>query len=115
MPHLIIQTNQTVPEEKKEGLLPAASQLVTNGLGKPESYVMVTLQDRCPMCFAGTSEPTAYLELKSIGLPASRTKELSSMLCSFVEEQLGIPGDRVYIEFADAARDMWGWAGGTFA
>jgi phenylpyruvate tautomerase len=115
MPLLSIQTNQTVPEERKAGLIAAASQLTANQLGKPESYVMVSMQDQCPMCFAGTTDPTAYLELKSIGLPASRTKELSAMLCSFVEEQLGIPADRVYIEFSDAARDMWGWAGGTFA
>ena len=104
-----------MPEETKGGLLAAASQLAAESLGKPESYVMVTLQDRCPMCFAGTTEPTAYLELKSIGLPGSRTTDLSAVLCSFMEEQLGVPRDRVYIEFSDAARDMWGWAGKTFA
>ena len=26
----------------------------------------------------------------------------------------GIAGDRIYIEFADAPRRMWGWNGGTF-
>ena len=115
MPHLIIQTNQAVPAEKQEDLLLSASQLVAEGLGKPESYVMVSLRDQCPMSFAGTTEPNAYLELKSIGLPASRTAALSAALCSFVEEQLGISASRTYIEFADATRDMWGWNGGTFA
>ena len=31
-----------------------------------------------------------------------------------MQTHLGVPADRVYIEFADAKRHMWGWDGGTF-
>jgi len=31
-----------------------------------------------------------------------------------MNSELGLPADRVYIEFADAPRSMWGWNGGTF-
>lgn len=114
MPHLIIQTNQVVPEEKQNDLLAAASKLAAQSLAKPESYMMVSLKDPCPMCFAGTTGPAAYLELKSIGLNASQASTLSRLLCAFMQEQLGIPPDRVYIEFSDAAPGMWGWDSKTF-
>jgi len=114
MPYLMIQTNQTVDAATGKSLLARASSLVATELGKPESYVMLALEDETPMLFAGDNAPLAYLELKSIGLPESKTAPLSAALCSLMEETLGISKDRVYIEFANAERSMWGWNGGTF-
>lgn len=74
---------------------------------------MVALAPPVPMLFAGSNEPTAYLELKSIGLPEPRTAELSKTLCHLMTE-LNISQNRVYIEFTDAPRAMWGWDGKTF-
>ncbi len=114
MPFLKIQSNVNIDESRGKSLLAEASKQVAAGLGKPENYVMVALEAPRPMLFAGSDEPLAYLELKSIGLPESKTTELSAMLCGLIEEQLGIPASRTYIEFADAPRAMWGWNGGTF-
>jgi len=114
MPYLKIQTNQTLDADKSQDLLSQASTLVARELGKPESYVMVAIEAPTPMLFAGTDAPLAYLELKSIGLPESKTTALSQALCSMMEEAAGISKERVYIEFADAARAMWGWNGRTF-
>ena len=95
-------------------LLSEASQLVTDELGKPENYVMVVIEPPVPMSFAGNTDPTAYLELKSIGLPDSKTRDLSYALCNLVESHTQINKERIYIEFSDAPRAMWGWNGGTF-
>lgn len=114
MPLLRIQTNTELPREQQRALLATASRLVANQLGKPERYVMVALEHNPAMLFAGEEDPLAYLELKSIGLPAAATGSLSRALCELVEEALGISPDRVYIEFSDAAPHMWGWNGGTF-
>ncbi len=114
MPLLTIQTNVRLSEEGRENLLGEASRGVAEMLGKPERYVMVSLEEGCAMSFAGDSSPLAYLELKSIGLPATRTTELSHALCGLVGGALGVPADRIYIEFADAERHMWGWNGSTF-
>ncbi len=114
MPYLLIQTNRTLAEAERGELLKAASRTVAEALGKPERYVMVALQDATPMVFAGEDSPLAYLELKSIGLPESRTAELSQILCDFIASRLDVPADRIYIEFADAPRAFWGWNGGTF-
>lgn len=83
-------------------------------LAKPESYVMVRLEYNPHMLFAGSNAPLAYLELKSINLPAERTTELSQRLCSLLHTTLGIDVDRVYIEFSNAERKMWGWNSVTF-
>ncbi|HEY9150153.1 MAG TPA: phenylpyruvate tautomerase MIF-related protein [Gammaproteobacteria bacterium] len=114
MPLLRIQTNSQLPHEQQRALLATASRLVAHQLGKPEQYVMVTIEHNPAMLFAGEEEPLAYLELKSIGLPPAATAPLSRALCDLVQEGLGIGSDRVYIEFSDAAPQMWGWNGGTF-
>jgi phenylpyruvate tautomerase len=114
MPYLKIQTNQTISADQAQDLISKASQLVANELGKPEKYVMVALAPPVPMLFAGSHAPTAYLELKSIGLPSSQTGQLSQALCALMENELAISKERIYIEFADAARAMWGWNGSTF-
>ena len=114
MPLLKIQSNQSVEPAAAEQLISTASRLVADQLGKPERYVMVALEPPILMSFAGSTDPLAYLELKSIGLPQDKTPALSKALCDLVQEQLGIDPGRVYIEFADAPRAMWGWNSGTF-
>ena len=114
MPLLKIQINQSLTDEQQVELLNEGSKLVAQELGKPEQYVMVIVEPAAPMMFAGSTEPTAYLELKSIGLPETKTQQLSSSLCQLIEEITGIDKARIYIEFADAARTMWGWSGRTF-
>ncbi len=112
MPYLRIQTNQPCADAGQ--LMRRASAVVAEALGKPERYVMVALEPPVPMLFAGEDAPAAYLELKSIGLPEARTGELSAVLCELVGDTLGVPRDRVYIEFSAAPRHMWGFDGGTF-
>jgi phenylpyruvate tautomerase PptA (4-oxalocrotonate tautomerase family) len=114
MPLLKIQTNTEIPEEQRSPLIKQLSAFVAEMLGKPENYVMLTLEHNPDMLFAGSEDPLAYLELKSIGLPTGRTKEFSAQLCDLIRGELDIPVDRIYVEFADAGRAMWGWNGGTF-
>jgi len=66
------------------------------------------------MVFDGSDMPLAYLELKSINLPEDSTSKLSQALCNLVSDSLGISIDRIYIEFANAQRYLWGWNGATF-
>ena len=114
MPYLLIRTNVTVAPEQKQQLLSMGSNVVSNALGKAERYVMVSLESETPMLFDAGDEPCAYMELKSIGLPGDHTSALSLSLCGLISEELGIPTDRIYIEFADAPRHMWGWNNSTF-
>lgn len=112
MPYIKVQTNQKV--EKEEVLLKKLSAAMAEQLGKPESYIMTALEAETGMTFAGSTEKTAFIEVKSIGLKKSMTEDLSQFICNFLEKELGIKQDRIYIEFADAPGAMWGWNGGTF-
>lgn len=114
MPYLNIQTNQPLSAEAETKLLAAASRHVAEALGKSEQYVMVAVQAPVPMQFAGSKEPAACLELKSIGLPEADTPVLSAGLCELIGQQLDIDPARIYIEFTNIPRALWGWNGGTF-
>lgn len=112
MPLLTIETN-VEPNDSAE-VIAACSAAVAEMLGKPESYVMVALRHNPAMSFAGNTEPLAYLELKSLGLPETRTEAFSSILCQLIQEHFGIAPARSYIEFSSPPRHMWGWNSTTF-
>jgi phenylpyruvate tautomerase PptA (4-oxalocrotonate tautomerase family) len=114
MPFLRIQTNHPLNGPEASALAGKASTLVAGQLGKPERYVMVSVENNPAMQFAGSDAPLAYLELKSIGLPESATSALSAALCQLLASEAGIEPERVYIEFMDAPRKMWGWNNSTF-
>ncbi len=114
MPTLRILTNAQVPAEDRADLFAHASRTVAELLGKPEAYIMVILEDGRDLCFAGTCDPAAYLELKSIGLPELKTAHYARVLCDLLAKTLDIPAERVYIEFAAPPRHLFGWNGGTF-
>lgn len=114
MPYLSIRTNQTLSDTEQQGLMEEASAHIAGALEKSESYVMVAIESEASMLFAGNSAPMAYLEVKSIGLPESATSELSQGLCALIADRLEIDQGRIYIEFANAERHMWGWSGATF-
>lgn len=114
MPVLSIRTNISLPQHRRDTLLMRLSGEIATALGKPERYVMIIFEHERPMIFAKTDAPAAYLELKSLGLAEDQTTDLSELLCRLMESELGIPRDRVYIEFADPPRPFFGWNGGTF-
>lgn len=114
MPYLRIQTNQALSPEQAEALARTTSASVAEALGKPEQYMMVGVTPDATMTFGGTTEPAAFVELNSIGLPAAQTSELSALLCDLIKAGTGIQKDRIYINFSDVPRASWGWNGKTF-
>ncbi len=114
MPYLKIQTNKEFDDKKIDTLIGRLSRLISTQLGKPENYVMVAFNYKAKMSFAADKTPTVFIELKSIGLDKSKNSALSKVLCNFIEKNLEIAKDRVYIVFSDIDRSMWGWNGSTF-
>ncbi|WP_320170017.1 phenylpyruvate tautomerase MIF-related protein [Maridesulfovibrio sp.] len=113
MPYIGVETNLDLGGGAEE-FVADLSKLVAEILGKPESYVMVAVHDKLHMSFGGSSKPTAMLALKSLGLESAQCAGLSASLCGFMTEKIGIPADRIYIEFSDHDRSMFGWNSGTF-
>ena len=114
MPLLNIETNCSLEEIETEQFLKIITENVASLLGKPESYVMVSVSFRPAMMFGGTTDPLAYVEFKSLGLPEDRTKDFSERICALLEKHLGVNPERVYIEFTNGARHLWGWNSSTF-
>ena len=112
MPYLSVSSNKLL--DTRSNQLKALSESISEGLGKPESYVMVSITHNPDMLFAGSNEPLAYCELKSLGLEPTQTKDLSKRLCSTLNRLFDIDPARIYIEFSSPARPMWGWNNKTF-
>lgn len=116
MPLIKVQTSVGAPEPTTiEGLLKVLSSKLAQHVGKPESYVMTAFEPNVAMTFGGTIAPTCYLEIKNVGnMSSGQTKAMSQDFCQTINEKLGVPINRIYIEFADAKGAMWGWNGSTF-
>ncbi|MGH1393824.1 MAG: phenylpyruvate tautomerase MIF-related protein [Trichormus sp.] len=116
MPLIKVQTSASAPEKPEiETMLKNLSAKLAKHLSKPESYVMTAFESEVPMTFAGTTEPVCYIEIKSIGtMKPNQTEAMSQDFCEQINQTLGVPQNRIYIEFADAKGTMWGWNGSTF-
>jgi len=114
MPYFCIDTNQTQNIASTRVLMKKASAFIAELLGKPESYVMVSIKPETPLTFAGTDDPAAFVRLKSIGLPRDRCTELSEKICGFIYQELGVPINRIFIDFKDLEGSLFGWNGKTF-
>jgi len=114
MPYFNIETNQTLDDASIAAFVKQASAFVAELLGKPESYVMISLEPKTAMAFGGTTDPAAFVRLKSIGLPRERCGELAEAICAFIDRELEVPKDRVFIYFKDLERSLFGWNGKTF-
>ena len=114
MPYFSIDTNQEMDSASTQETIRNASAFLAELLGKPESFVMVSIKPEVPLAFGGTDDPAAFVRLKSIGLPLERCTELSDKICDFIQQELDVPKDRVFIDFKDLERGLFGWNGKTF-
>ena len=116
MPLIKVQTSIAPPAPSEVStLLKALSSSLAKHLGKPESYVMTAFEPNVSMTFGGTTEPVCYIEIKSIGtMNPTQTQTMSQDFCQKIQQAIGVPANRTYIEFADAKGSMWGWNGSTF-
>jgi phenylpyruvate tautomerase PptA (4-oxalocrotonate tautomerase family) len=116
MPFIKVQSSIATPDKADiEKLLTTLSAKLAQHLSKPESYVMTAFESDIPMTFGGTSEPVCFVEIKNIGsMKPEQTKAMSADFCQQIESDLGVAANRIYIEFADAQRHLWGWNKSTF-
>jgi phenylpyruvate tautomerase len=114
MPYLKIETNQRLDASAAQALLKKTSAFTAVLLGKPEKWIMVSICPGVAMMFDGSTEPAAYVEVKSISLSQDACAALSKSLCDFLNKELGVSPERVYIEFWTINGKMFGWNSGTF-
>jgi phenylpyruvate tautomerase PptA (4-oxalocrotonate tautomerase family) len=115
MPYFSIQTNQPIAETTVTDLGKKASAFIADLVGKPEAYVMTAIKTETAMTFAGRAAPTAFVELKSLGLTEDQCNPFAEKISAFIQTELGIEPNRVFIDFAEAPRTRFAWNGKTFA
>jgi len=114
MPYIKIETNTTLDRIQARDFIKKASAYIAAILDKPEHWIMLTFHDRVFLLFNGNDKPAAYIEMKSIGLMEGSCAGLSEKICDFITGELGIPPERIYIEFWDINGKMFGWNRTTF-
>ena len=114
MPLLRLETNVALTEEKRATLLAALSKIVAGTIGKPEQYVMVTVTP-VAMLMSGKPGDAAFVDLRSIGgLNNDVNRILAQKISQTLTEALGVPRNRLFLNFTDIAPENWGWNGNTF-
>ena len=115
MPLIQVFTSATVDPAARNALLSDLSGALAKHFEKPEQLVMTCLVPSLPMTFGGTPAQTCFAAVKNIGkLTPAKTRELSADLCERLSRGLGIPSNRIYLEFTDAVGYLWGHDGDTF-
>lgn len=115
MPYFSIETNKLIDKDQNLELMKKATSFLSGIMNKPEQVIMVAIKPGKPCIFGGTDDPTAFVQVKSLGLEIGRCPEYSNKLCGFIENEMGIPMDRVFIDFANIDGKLFGYNGTTLA
>jgi len=114
MPLLKLETTVALTEDKGKALLASLSQTVAAVIGKPQQYVMVTVS-QAAIQMSGSPGEAAFVDVRSIGgLTGDVNRKLSQKVCQLLHDSLGIPANRIYLNFTDVQASHWGWNGSTF-
>lgn len=114
MPAIHIKTSAQVVGDQGVELLQKVSKVAAEVIGKPEQYVMASLQS-AEMVMSGQNGAAAWIEVRSIGgLQGEVNKHLTQKLCALLKLELGVVSERVYINYIDITPENWGWNNDTF-
>jgi phenylpyruvate tautomerase PptA (4-oxalocrotonate tautomerase family) len=114
MPLLKLETTVVLSEDKRQALLASLSKIIAETIGKPQQYVMVAAS-QAAMQMSGSSDDAAFVDVRSIGaLTDDVNRKLSQKICKLLNDTLGVPQNRIYLNFTEVEASHWGWNGSTF-
>ena len=114
MPLLKLETTVVLSEDERQALLASLSKITAETIGKPEQYVMVAAS-QAAMQMSGSPGDAAFVDVRSIGgLTSDVNRKLSQKVSQLLHDSLGIPPNRIYLNFTDVQANHWGWNGSTF-
>jgi phenylpyruvate tautomerase len=114
MPLLKLETTVALTDDKRKPLLASLSRALAETTGKPEGYVMITAS-HADILMSGKPGDAAFVDIRGIGgLSGEVNRRLSERLCHLLHESLGVPPDRIYLNFTEINAGNWGWKGNTF-
>lgn len=105
-------TKQLTPDEK-ENIKCGLGKLVSI-LHKPESYLMVGIEDKYDLYFAGKKlDAGAYVSVSLFGsLRSADCEKMTAAVCELLKNELDINGTSVYVTYQGI--ENWGYNGNNF-
>ena len=113
MPFIDSKITVPVTPEKKESIKSRFGEAVRL-LNKSEAYLMVGFEDNYDLYMGGNKlEKGAYVSVSLFGnAPSSAYDKMTGEICEILSDELGIPGDKVYVTYHGV--NDWGWNGSNF-
>ncbi|MDD6038316.1 MAG: phenylpyruvate tautomerase MIF-related protein [bacterium] len=113
MPFIDSKITVPVSSEKKESIKAKLGQAIRT-LGKTETYLMVGFDDNYDLYLGGDKlEKGAFVSVSLFGNASSSAYDkMTGEICSILSEELGIPGNCVYVTYHGV--NDWGWNGANF-
>ena len=67
MPMIRVLMSESLNRDKQQALLEAVSTEAAELLDKPESYMMVIIEQGVPISMSASVEPAAFVDVRSVG------------------------------------------------
>lgn len=110
MPFIRTSTNVSIDDNKIMNLKNKYGVAITT-MGKTENWLMLEFNDNAKMFFAGSSEPLAFVDVKTYGNP-NNSNAMTHELTKIINEELGIDSSRIYVSYQGI--NDWGYNGNNF-
>jgi len=107
MPFINTITNVKISGEKQVSLKVRLGQAIAL-LGKSESWLMLSFNDKSDMFFKGKQAPMAFVDISVFGQSTdAQCEQMTKEMCRIYSEELGIAPDKLYVKYSGS--NQWGW------
>lgn len=115
MPFVDAKITVPVSANKRDAIKSGLGRAIS-AFGKGESYLMVGIDDEYSLWLGGRKlQKGAFVSVSLIGdMSDEACSVFTARLCELLSDELGIPGDSVYVTYHPMMRTRWGWNGDTF-
>ena len=114
MPCIQVKTNAAINEQQEKAVKTRLGEAISLIPGKSEQWLMITLEPECTVYFRGDKEePAAFVQVGIYGKASAKAyDDLTGAVTGILQEELCIPPDRIYIQYAETP--YWGYNGRNF-
>ncbi|TMW65371.1 hypothetical protein Poli38472_008013 [Pythium oligandrum] len=110
MPFIKVATNLPRASFVANNVLKAFSTSLTSVLATHEKAVMVQLEFDQDLILSGSTEPCAFINVRTIGkIDPEHNPKTYEALSATVLEQLNIPANRIFFNLDDIQANNWGY------
>ncbi len=114
MPFLNVKVSTELSEDTKEALQTELLDATSSSIGKPKNYIMMSIEDKASMYFAGKKmSKCAYVMVSLYGNSSYENyNTLCGKISAALEKHAGIPQNAIYVSFHPT--DNFGFNGSLF-